>query len=387
MLGMSSSCFGRDVKKILFVVNAPEFFLSHRLPIALAASQLGYQVHVATASGEATPEIQRHGFSHHEIPFARSGQNPIFELFSIVCLFRLFRSLKPDLVHLVTIKPVLYGGIVARLARIKSVVAAVSGLGTVFMAQSLFAKIRRSLVIRLYRSAFSNKKIKVIFQNPDDREVFLALGLVRLDQTVMIRGSGVNLSDYPCTSEPIGKVVVTMAARLLRDKGVLEFVQAARLLRERAVDVEMRLIGSPDLGNPTSITQAELDGWMDEAIVKILGFRKDIAQQFSMSNIVCLPSYREGLPKTLVEAAACGRAVITTDVPGCRDAITVGVTGLLVPVKNSLALAMAIEELAINYRRRNQMGAEGRQLAEAAFCIEKIVEQHLRIYRELIGNG
>lgn len=370
-------------QKFLFVVNAPEFFLSHRLPIALAAREAGYEVHVATANGDAVRAIRRSGFIHHTVAIARSGQNPLAELGSIIGLYQLFREIRPDLVHLITIKPVLYGGIAARLAAVPAVVAAVSGLGTVFVAQSTAARARRALVSWLYRLAFSQRRLAVIFQNPDDRDGLLAIGAVEQGQVRMIRGSGVNLASYPFVPEPKGTIIVVMAARLLRDKGVYEFVEAARLLKTRGVEVVMRLIGAPDPGNPTSVEKSEVDGWAAEGVVELPGFRTDVAKQYQAANIVCLPSYREGLPKSLVEAAACGRAVVTTDVPGCRDAITPGETGLLVPVRNAVALADAIQSLIEDCDLRKKMGQAGRALAEDSFAIEKIVDQHLRIYEDL----
>lgn len=370
------------------MVNVPEFFLSHRLSIALAAKKEGYDVHIATAAGPDVEGIQAHGFSHHVIPFARSGQHPLRELKTLLELVRVFRKLKPDLVHLVTIKPVLYGGIAARLAGVSAVVAAVSGLGTVFVVQSVAARARRVLVSGLYRLAFSQRRLAVIFQNPDDRDGLLAIGALEHDQVRMIRGSGVDLANYSFVPEPGGTPVVVMAARLLRDKGVYEFVEAARHLMSRGVDVAVRLIGAPDPGNPTSIEQAELDTWHAEGVVELLGYRSDIAKQYAAANIVCLPSYYgEGLPKTLVEAAACGRAVITTNHPGCRDAIEPDVTGVLVPVKNASALADAIQALIESPERRLRMGKAGRELAEKAFSIDRIVEQHLAIYKELLGDG
>lgn len=374
-------------KKIIFVVNAPEFFLSHRLPIALAARDEGYEVHVATADGDSVREIRRQGLTHHTVAIARSGQNPFAELGSIIGLYRLFRELKPDLVHLITIKPVLYGGIAARLAGVSAVVAAVSGLGTVFVAQSGAARARRALVSWLYRMAFSQRRLAVVFQNPDDRDGLLAIGAFEKDQARMIRGSGVNLFNYSFVPEPEGTPVVVMAARLLRDKGTYEFVEAARLLKSRGVEVVMRLIGAPDPGNPTSVTRAELDGWAAEGVVEVLGYRSDIANQYAAANIVCLPSYREGLPKALVEAAACGRAVVTTDVPGCRDAIELGVSGVLVPVKSAPELADALEALIQEPERRLRMAKAGRELSERAFSIERIVEQHLAIYQEVLADA
>jgi len=374
-------------RTILFVVNAPEFFLSHRLPLALAARDQGCSVHVATASGPQAGVIRKHGLTHHVIDFTRSGQNPVKELRALVQLVRLFRRLGPDLVHLVTIKPVLYGGLAARWTGIGAVVSAVSGLGTVFLAESALARARRFLVRKLYKAAFRQKQLAVIFQNPDDGDTLLKAACLSKADVRMIRGSGVPLEDYPAVPEPAGKPVVAMAARLLKAKGVVEFVEAARLLRQRGIPVTFRLIGAPDPDNPTSVTQQELDSWKKEGVVELMGFRRDIPDQYAAANIVCLPSYYgEGLPKTLVEAAACGRAVVTTDMPGCRDAIEPGKTGLLVPVKDAGALADAIQYLIENPDKRREMGAAARQLAEREFAIEKIVEQHLNIYRELVAH-
>ena len=373
-------------KRILFVVNAPKFFLSHRLPIAQAAKAEGYDVHVASAFGAQIPEIEGWGFTHHVVPIARSGQNPFNELTTIVKLVGLLRNLKPDLVHLITIKPVLYGGIAARFSGVSAVVSAVSGLGTVFLASSVVAKARRWLVKRMYAAAFKQKKLAVIFQNPDDRATLLSLVPLEPADTRMIRGSGVDLNEYPCLPEPDGTPAVVMAARLLRDKGVFEFVQAAQQLAERNVPVKMRLVGSPDPGNPTSVSEQDLESWKQGGVVELLGYRTDIAEQYAAANIVCLPSYREGLPKSLVEAAACGRAVVTTDVPGCRDAITPDVTGKLTPAKDSTGLADAIESLVRQPESRQKMGREGRKLAEEAFSIEQIVGQHMQIYRDLLES-
>ena len=274
-------------------------------------------------------------------------------------------------------------GIAARLAGTKSVVSAVSGLGTAFLEDSVVARFRRSLIVVLYRAAFRRKRLAVIFQNQDDCNMLLSLKALKNDQVKIIRGSGVKLEDFPYLPCPSGNPVVVMAARLLRDKGVLEFVEAAKLLRSRGIEVAMRIVGSHDPGNPTSLTQQELEHWKHSSPVEFLGFRKDIAAQYAKANIVCLPSYREGLPKSLVEAAACGRAVVTTDVPGCRDAIIPEVTGLLVPVKDPIALANAIQKLIEQPEIRQRMGKAGRELAEKEFAIEKIAYEHLEIYQEL----
>jgi glycosyltransferase involved in cell wall biosynthesis len=373
--------------RILFVVNAPEFFVSHRLPVALAARSAGYDVHIATANGPSVDVIKNEGFTHYIIPFSRSGQNPFNELYAIFCLYNLFRRLKPDLVHLVTIKPILYGGIAARLSGVNAVVAAVSGLGTVFLADSVTRKVRKWLVAQLYSFSLKQKKLAVIFQNGADRNTLMALGSLDKANVHMIRGSGVALNKYPFVSEPEGIPVAVMASRLLKDKGVFEFVEAGRLLKKRGVDVTMRLIGATDPGNPTSVTHTDLELWRAEKVVEVLGFRKDIAEQYAAASIVCLPScYGEGLPKSLVEAAACGRAVITTDHPGCRDAIIPSVTGLLVPIKDPVSLADSIQHLVEENELRKRMGQEGRWFAEEVFAIEKIVDQHMVIYRELLES-
>ncbi|CUJ06982.1 glycosyltransferase family 4 protein [Achromobacter xylosoxidans] len=371
-------------RRLLFVVNNPAFFMSHRVPVALAAQRAGYDVHVATMDGPAVADIEALGMTHHAIPMTRSGKHPLQELGTLLALLRLFRRLRPQVVHLVTIKPVLYGGIAARLARVPGMVAAISGLGFVFLSNSLKMRLVRAVVARLYRLALGHRNSRVIFQNGADRDLLKSLGAVRDEQVVLIRGAGVDLDLCRGLPEPPAPpVVVTMVARLLRDKGVQEFVQAARLLRERGVPVTMRLVGGVDAGNPASATPAEVDAWQREGCVQALGERADVPQLYADSHIAVLPSYREGLPKSLIEAAACGRAVVTTDVPGCRDAIDPGKTGLLVPVRDPRALADAIARLAGDATQRQAMGAAGRALAEREFNIERVARIHVDLYDTL----
>jgi glycosyltransferase involved in cell wall biosynthesis len=373
-------------KVLLLVVNDGSFFLSHRLSVALIARNRGYSVCVATIAGTCSSVIRSYGFSHYVVPLNRSGKNIIFESYSFFSMLRLFWKVKPDILHLVTIKPVLYGGLAARLSPVGGVVSAVSGLGYVFTASGRKAAFMRKLVAFLYRLAFGKDNLRVIFQNPDDRDVLLNAGALNVSKVRMIRGSGVDLGQYQALPEPEGLPVVCMAARLLRDKGVQEYVEAVRLLHKRGVRAVFKLAGDVDPGNPTSITAADLSAWKQEGLLDVLGYRSDVAQLFAASHVVVLPSYREGLPKVLIEAAACGRAVVTTDVPGCRDAIEPDVTGLLVPVKDAAALADAIQRLIEDEALRKRMGAAGRLLAEREFAIEKVVQQHLDIYAELEAN-
>lgn len=373
-------------RKLLIVVNNPAFFLSHRLPIALAAKQAGYDVHVATMHGPSVPEIVGHGLTHHIIPLSRSGKNPMQELHSIYALWRLFRRLQPDIVHAVTIKPVLYGGIAARLARVPAFVAAVSGLGYLFTRHSGRFDVVRTAAITLYKLALGHANSRVIFQNGNDLAVLRDAGVVRNRQAVLVRGSGVDLNKFRAVPEPHDTLTVVMASRLLRDKGVVEFVGAARQVATQRPNVRWVLAGSIDLGNPASLTEAELAAWRQEGIVQCVGEQHDIASLYAESSMVVLPSYREGLPKSLIEAAACARAVVTTDVPGCRDAITPDVTGLLVPARDANALADAILCLIDDAGLRQRMGQAGRQLAEREFDIRQVQQAHLDVYASLLEH-
>jgi glycosyltransferase involved in cell wall biosynthesis len=372
--------------RLLFAVNNPAFFLSHRLPLALGAREAGFEVHVATMAGPSVPEILGHGLTHHVIPMSRSGRNPVKEIQSVYAFWKLFRHVRPDVVHAVTIKPVLYGGIAARLAGVPAYIAAISGLGFVFSNRSQGPNFLRWAATALYRLALGHPNSRVIFQNANDRDVLRKAGVVRPGQAVLIRGSGVDLNEFQAAPEPEGPPVAIMAARLLRDKGVVEFVEAARLTAGHASGLHWLLVGGPDPGNPASITEAEFSRWQQEGVVECLGERSDIAELYRRSHIAVLPSYREGLPRSLVEAAACGRAVVTTDVPGCRDAIEPGVSGLLVPARNARALADAVVQLASDPAMRQQMGAAGRHLAEQEFDIRKIVQMHVDLYQGLVAR-
>ncbi len=371
-------------KKLLLILNEPTYFVSHRLPIAIAARNLGYEVHVATGVRIPPQKILDEGFFYHSIPLSRSGRNVFSELVSIAAIYRLMRRLKPDITHLVTIKPVIYGSIAARFAKVPGVVAAVSGLGYAFIDNHFEARVLRKIISKLYRVAFRHENLKVIFQNSDDKHTLLKMKAIRHEQSVLVSGSGVDLTEFYYSEEPSASpFVVVMAARLLKDKGVFEYVEAAKILRSRGLNARFLLVGYPDLGNPSSIDESQLQKWLKEGDIEYLGYCHDTASLFSQVHVVVLPSYREGLPRVLAEAAACGRPIVTTDVPGCRAAIIPNETGLLVKVRDSLSLAEAIQQLLVDDALRNEMGAKGRKLAEDRFCITKIVDEHLQVYGEL----
>lgn len=369
--------------RILIVVNIDWFFISHRLPVAEAALREGHEVHIATSFISGAETLRAMGFILHPMVIDRSSSNPFAMFFLFVSLVRLFWKLRPDVLHLITIKPVLVGGVAARLSPVRGVLFAISGLGHIFVANGLFSTLRRQLVGMWYRVALGVRNKAIIFQNPDDKASIISLGGVRPEQTVLIPGSGVQLSDFDPTPLADGEATVIMVARLLRTKGVREFVEAARILQRRGIPARFCMAGDVDFGNPASVSRAELEIWKSEGYVDFLGERSDIPQLLARSLLVVLPSYREGFPKVLIEAAAAGRAIVTTDVPGCRDAIEPGTTGLLVPVRDSKSLADAISDLLEDHDRLEAMGRAGRARAERFFSIENIVQEHLKIYRAL----
>ena len=384
---MPPSSLMRHPEKLLFVVNVDWFFESHRLPIALAAVAGGIEVHLATTFTRDAAHFRELGLHVHPLTIDRSAASPFGVLALFVRLLLLFWKLRPSVVHLITIKPVLLGGLATRLSPVKGVVFAISGLGHVFVAGGVKAALRRKLVQWLYRAALAVRNKRVIFQNPVDEIELKSILSLSSHQVVRIPGSGVDLAAYPVQAEQSGVPVVLMAARLLKTKGVIEFAEAAKLLRARCIAVRLQLAGNLDPHNPSSLTVQELQALRGEGLIEILGHQTEVSNLMAKANLVVLPSYREGLPKVLIEAAACGRAVITTDVPGCRDAIEPNVTGLLVPARDAVALADAIERLVTDPSMRMAMGKAGRQRAEQLFDIRSVISKHLEIYAELAGRG
>lgn len=386
-LGLSDASGTGDRRpRLVFVVNDPSFFLSHRLPLALAARRAGADVHVATQSGQAAEQIAAEGLPFHRVPINRSSVGLLGEIQTVLALFRLYRALRPDIVHHVTIKPVIYGSIAARLARIPAVVNAITGLGYVFAAKGARAELLRAIVRRMYKFAFDHPCNRVIFQNPDDQLRFLANGIVRESAAVLIRGSGVSLEDFPVTDEQKSAPVVLLASRMLWHKGVGEFVEAARRLRNVCVGARFVLVGDTDSGNPSAIPRSQLERWHAEGVIEWWGHRDDMPRVFAQSHIVCLASeYGEGVPKVLIEAAASGRPIVTTDSPGCREIVRHGENGLLVPVRDAASLAAAIHRLMEEPKLRREMGLRGREIVEAEFSVEQVVKETLALYRELLS--
>jgi glycosyltransferase involved in cell wall biosynthesis len=369
-------------RRLLFVVNDAAFFCSHRLPLALAAREAGWQVSVACPLDGGIAPILENGIIHFPIPLGRGKLGPLGELRAIVAIDRVFARYRPDLAHLITSKPIIYGGLVARRRRVATV-SAVSGLGHVFIDDGSKARVLRRMAMAGYRLAMRRPRSFTIFQNADNLALFRELGAVS-DAFAIIRGSGTDLSRFDPAPVKNRRLQIILPARMLYSKGVGEFVEAARLLQLRGVEADFRLVGDGDPANPATVPADVLREWHASGIVIADGYRPDIAQVLKSADIVVLPSHNEGFPKSLVDAAAAGRAVVTTDVPGCRDAIVAGETGLLVPARDPVALAAAIQELIADPARRRAFGAAGRSLAERDFAIESIVAQHLAIYDRMV---
>jgi glycosyltransferase involved in cell wall biosynthesis len=374
-------------RRLLFVVNVDWFFLSHRLPVALAAMREGYEVHVATGITDRLAELESYGLTVHPLRIRRGRAGILAEWGAFFEIFQLFRAINPDLVHLVTIKPVLYGGIAARLAGTRAVVAAISGLGFVLVDRGIRARLRRLVVGGLYRLALGKTALKVIFQNANDRDYLVQLARLPSSKYAIIPGSGVDLTQFAPTPLPPGIPVIVLACRLISDKGVWEFVDAARLLRQRSVACRLCLVGAIDTDNPASLNNADLARIRAEGIVELWGQRSDMAHVIHQAHVVALPSYYgEGLPKVLIEAAACGRAIVTTDMPGCRDAILPGQSGALVPARDAVALANAFHLLITDPVRCAEMGRVGRAHAEREFDLSRVVATHLDLYLALLSE-
>lgn len=375
----------RDARLLLFVVNVDWFFLSHRLPIAVAARNAGLRVMVAAADTGRSSDIRAAGIDFVPLPFSRSGVGLLYELRSVALLYKLYKRLRPDLIHHVTIKPVIYGSIAARMLSSIPVVNAISGLGYVF-SQREQARQLRHIALRLYRFALRHPHSKVIFQNPDDIQVFRRHRIVREDQIVLIRGSGVDCAVFQPAPKPDGEPIVVLASRMLWDKGVGEFVEAARMLRREGVKARFVLVGDSDEGNPTAVPRDQLQRWHNEGVVEWWGYRSDMNRVFSAAHIAVLPTfYPEGLPKVLLEAAASGLPMVATNIPGCREIVRHGINGILVEPKNTAQLAEAIKRLIFDKELREQYGRRAREIAVAEFSLDLVVRQHLDLYSELLG--
>jgi glycosyltransferase involved in cell wall biosynthesis len=372
--------------KLLYFITEDWYFLSHRLPLALAARAAGYDVALVTNVNKDRVAIEKAGVRIIPFEISRRGLNPLLDALMFLRLVSIYRKERPDLVHHVAIKPVLYGSLAARLTGVAHVVNALAGLGYVFTSDQITARTLRPIIGSLFSRLLNNRRSRLILQNPDDRAMFIRRRFINEDRIDLIRGSGVNTSVFSWRPEPSGVPVVLLASRMLWDKGIREFIEAARRLKNEGVSAHFVLAGDTDPYNPSGISREQLSSWHDEGLIEWIGRRDDIDEIFAKSNIVCLPSYREGLPKVLLEAAACGRAIVAADVPGCREIVRHNENGLLVPPRDPDPLADAIRMLIENPGLRARMGMRGRKIAEAEFCEEIAVKQTMAIYEGMLKN-
>jgi glycosyltransferase involved in cell wall biosynthesis len=376
--------------KIILSVNTLGSFISHRRGLYLKLRET-HEVQVIL------PESEDHGAAQKEVPSAkllsiplsRKGINPLAELRAIAAYYQQYRKNTPELVHHFTIKPVIYGTLAARLAGVPKIVNSITGLGFVFTSNSLKAKILGVLVKNLYRFCFSSQNVRVIFQNTDDRDFFIKHRIIKEDRCFLVEGSGVDVHKFAPTidgyntknnskNNTVPKIF--LASRLLIEKGLFEFMEALKLLKQKGLVFEAVIAGDIDPGNPGSISESQLKEWKGSGIANFLGFQSDMVSLLKSTDIACLPSYREGLPMALLEAMAAGKAIVTTDAPGCRATVREAANGFLVPIKNAGALADALEKLILSPALREQMGRVSRQMAVELFSTERITSEIMKVY-------
>ena len=364
----------------MFFVAVDWYFCLHWLPLAKAVQAAGYTVSVMTEVTDQEHRIRAEGLRVIPIRLSRKGLNPLTEVRSLLEILRIIRAERPDLLHCIAQKPVLYGALTARIAGVRALVGTLAGMGFLFTSTGYKARALRPFALLAYRLLLGGRWRRVIVQNPDDQRQLRRLA--HLD-SVLIRGAGVDLARFRPAPEPDDPVTVILASRMLWDKGVGEFVEAARLLRARGVTARCVLVGKPDVGNPSAVSPQQLVAWHTSGDVEWLGHSEDMPAILRDCHIVCLPSYREGLPTILIEGAASGRPLVATDVPGCREVIEDGRNGALVPPRDAAALADALGALILNPALRRAYGLQSRLLAEREFGIRRVTDETLEVYARL----
>lgn len=372
-------------KKLFIVVNQDFFFLSHRLPIGVTAKDAGYDVTIVSEDTGVSDKIREAGLKTINLPINKAGTNIKDEIKTFFFLYKLFRREKPDIVHLVGLKTMLWGSLACRLAGVKAMVSAVCGLGVLFDEEHAHSFMTRS-ILKVLRVTHKKKRLAVIFQNNDDKAIFLNAKIMKEEQCAFTNGSGINLQNYDYTPEPTdGLIRIIFTARMVEDKGTLILIDAAKKLEvEYKGKVQFLLCGGLDT-NPNGITKEMLESRCDGEYIQWLGHRKDVLELLKQSHIMAFPSwYREGLPKSVIEAEAIGRPVVTTDSVGCRDTVVDGKNGYMIPIKDSDALAMALKKLIDNPELRQTMGKNAREFAVKRFDIKDVVKVHMDVYDNIL---
>ncbi|MDC4205862.1 MAG: glycosyltransferase family 4 protein [Candidatus Manganitrophus sp.] len=371
------------MNKIAYFVTEDWTFVEHRLDLAKRMVQEGWDVLLLTRVSRYRDVIEKEGIRVIPIPLSRKRLNPLKEFFLLLFLIRVFNREKPDLLHAVGLKPNVYGAVIVRLCRIKGAIFSVAGFGTAFSSNRFL----KSCATRIYRFSFSVENSAVIVQNKEDFRLLSADLIARRGQGVLIRGSGVDTTRFQPAPERSGVPTLLFASRMLRDKGLLELLEASCQLIRWNIAHRLILVGRCDPDNPTSLTEEEIKIWTRQPHIEWWGYRDDMDDIFRGCHIVALPSYHEGLPKVLLEAMASGRAVVATDIPGIREVVDHEHNGLLVPVRDVHALASALQMLLISPELRARLGRAGREIVEKGFGVEFLADEHLKLYRRLLAVG
>lgn len=372
------------MSKIILFANTDWYLYNFRLSLAKELRAQGHEVVLVSSSGSFQSLLQGEDFQWIPFPLSRQGINPLYELWTLWRLTRLYRQVNPDIVHHFTIKPVLYGSIAAHLLRIPGIINSITGLGHVFIDSGIVTRLLRFLAGWLYR--LNLRGTQVIFENPEDRHIFIQQGFIKADHSHLILGTGVDVERYRPTPNVNEVPIVLFSSRMLVTKGVLEYVEAVQILKQKGINARFALAGRTDPGNPASIPEEQITSWKDSDLLEWWGWQSDMPSALARADIFCLPSYREGVPNALLEATACGLPIVTTDTPGCRDVVTHGVNGLLVPVKDAQAIADSLELLIVDPELRRKMGSAGREIA-VNFSNIKVNRETLVVYNQLIQSG
>ena len=375
--------------RLLFLVTEDWYFCSHRLPLARAARDAGFDVTVATRVTNHGPQIVAEGFCLRPLSWRRRGDGILGSLRALAGIVRIYRQERPTIVHHIALKPVVFGSLAARMAGVTRVVNAINGLGFAFTAQSGMARMARTALQILFRLIVDRSQTLVLFQNEDDRQLLLDGRFLNRSATAVVRGSGVDITYFRPLPEPVDDpAVIALVTRMVAIKGVDTLVEASRLLKDRGIPHRLLLVGAPDPDNPSSIRAEALRAWAEEAGISWLGHRQDMQEIWAKAHIAALPSHGgEGLPKTLLEAAACGRPIVATDVAGSREIAIDGVNALVVPPRDAGALAAALERLLLDPELRCRFGAAGRRIVEAEHSDLKVAAATLALYDGLLGRA
>lgn len=373
------------MKRLMFVISEDWYFVSHRLQLALHAKEAGYRVGVLCRISSHAELLEKSGIEVFPWFLERRSKNPLIEWRALREVRAAVHAFQPDVLHAVALKPVLYSAMAGKSKNSEGRVFALAGLGYVFSSQKMLARVLRPLIVQAFRAAFRNPATRLILQNPDDVKVLLDAKVIALEKIRLIRGAGVDVEAFPATHESDQQMLVVLPGRMLWDKGVAEFVEAAKLLHQRGIRARFALVGGRDDHNPSCVPLQTLKAWEAEGVVEYWGNRNDMPAVLAQAHVVCLPSYREGLPKALLEAASCARPIVTFDVPGCREVVVHGKNGLLVPFGDVAALADALETLMTDRAMREQMGAQGRLMVEREFSQELVASKTMQVWEEVLA--